>query len=58
MKEEEAMDKVYIVWYRNTEIGKTGIWGIYSDPGKAEEMVEYIDREWDWMAWWNEEIVQ
>ena len=58
MKEEEAMEKVYIVWYRNTEIGKTGIWGVYSDPGKAEEIAAYIDIEWDWPAWWNEEIVQ
>ena len=58
MKEEEAMDKVYIVRYQNAEIGRTGIWGVYSDPGKAEEIVAYIDAKWGWLAWWNEEIVQ
>ena len=52
------MDKVYIVWHTNMELGKTGIWGVYSDPDKAEDMVAYIDEKWGWPAWWNEEVVQ
>ena len=52
------MDKVYIVWYTNTELGNTGIWGVYSNSAKAEEMAAYIDTEWGWPAWWNAEVVQ
>lgn len=37
------MNKVYIVWYQNAKLGKTGIWGVYFDPDKAEETVAYID---------------
>lgn len=52
------MDKIYIVRYIDTKLGKTGIWGVYSDPDKAEDMVAYIDTKLGWPAWWNEEVVQ
>lgn len=52
------MSKVYIVWYINTELGKTGIWGIYSTVEKAEDMIRIIREDFDYTAWWHEETVE
>lgn len=52
------MEKIFIVWYHNEELDKTGIWGIYSDTNKAETVIQYIKANWGYRAWWNEEEVQ
>lgn len=51
------MEKVWVVWYRNDH-GRANIWGIYSTEEKAIATRDYIETDYNWTAWYNDEEVQ
>lgn len=50
-------NKVFVLWYRNTETHYTGIWGIYATEEKAESNKRTAE-DLDFICWINEEEVQ
>ena len=50
-------NKVYILWYRNTETHRTSIWGIYGTEEKAESNKRTAE-DIGFICWINEEEVQ
>lgn len=50
-------NKVYVLWYRNTETHRTNIWGIYGTEEKAESNKRTAE-DIGFICWINEEEVQ
>lgn len=56
MKEDEAMMKVYLVWYFNPEVSENQamLWGLYTTKEKAEKALT----ECGFHGWINEEVAE